>query len=82
MLVNPRFEAPTAEMRAALRKEVPMNEVGGRAGGWLDGASLDAHLCWGLYGCLMLGHSIPKRSFAKSNAAAKHATLALPATTP
>lgn len=27
VLVNPRFEAPTAEMRAALRKEVPMNEV-------------------------------------------------------
>ena len=29
VLVNPRFEAPTAEMRAVLRKEVPMKEVGG-----------------------------------------------------
>jgi homoserine kinase len=37
VLVNPRFEAPTAEMRAALRKEVPMNEVGGRAGGRAGG---------------------------------------------
>lgn len=26
-LVNPRFEAPTAKMRAALRKEVPMREL-------------------------------------------------------
>lgn len=28
MLVNPCFEAPTAEMRAVLPKEVPMKQVG------------------------------------------------------
>lgn len=26
--VNPRFEAPTAEMRAVLPKEIPMKQVG------------------------------------------------------
>lgn len=29
VLVNPRFEAPTAEMRAVLPKEIPMKRVGG-----------------------------------------------------
>lgn len=27
MLVNPKFEAPTAEMRAVLPKQVPMQQV-------------------------------------------------------
>lgn len=32
VLVNPRFEAPTAEMRAVLPKEIPMKQVGAGQG--------------------------------------------------
>jgi hypothetical protein len=39
VLVNPRFEAPTAEMRAVLPKEIPMKQVRARAGRGADAAA-------------------------------------------
>lgn len=45
VLVNPRFEAPTAEMRAVLPKEIPMKQVGVVCFEGIGGACLHRPLC-------------------------------------
>lgn len=47
VLVNPKFEAPTAQMRAVLPKEVPMKSMINNCcqGGALVGAALPSYSC-------------------------------------
>ena len=65
VLVNPRFEAPTAEMRAVLPKEIPMKQVGGGwgwpgvAGG--EGEASEGGLCGAAVVLLLLPKQPPMK---------------------